>query len=190
MARHIDAARADLSRAIALLTEAVLTVRREHYSGFEQTALMDANLAVQRYRALGGLNYALPAELVRMLDTDIRVVIEWNTPRTDMDLHVTQPDGQEVYYGYRQSTNGGQLTADVTNGFGPEEFLLRVAAPGTYTIQTNSFAVDRANPNGPSTIAARIIRNFGRANQTEQLVDVEMQPDAGGRQLVGRIVVR
>jgi type II secretory pathway pseudopilin PulG len=185
-----EAARIDLHRAIALLADAVLTVRREQYRGFEQTALMDANLAVQRYRALGGRDHALPARLVRMLDTDIRVVIEWNTPRTDMDLHVTQPDGQEVYFGYRQSTNGGQLTADVTNGFGPEEYLLRVAAPGTYTIQTNSFSEDRANPNGPSTIAARIIRNFGRTNQTEQLVDVEMQPDAGGRQLVGRIVVR
>ncbi|MEQ1508951.1 MAG: hypothetical protein ABL909_00950, partial [Sphingopyxis sp.] len=188
----IDAARADLRHAIALLADAVLTVRREQYRGFEQTALMDANLAVQRYRALGGLNYVnvFPAELVRMLDTDIRVVIEWNTPRTDMDLHVTQPDGQEVYFGYRQSTNGGLLTADVTNGFGPEEYLLRIAAAGTYTIQTNSFAEDRANPNGPSTIAARIIRNFGRANQTEELVDVEMQPDAGGRMLIGRVVVR
>lgn len=185
-----EAARADLHRAIALLADAVLTVRREQYRGFEQTALMDANLAVQRYRALGGRDHALPTRLVRMLDTDIRICIEWNTPRTDMDLHVTQPDGQEVYFGYRQSTNGGQLTADVTNGFGPEEFLLRVAAPGTYTIQTNSFAEDRANPNGPSTIAARIIRNFGRLNQSEELIDVEMQPDAGGRQLVGRMVIR
>lgn len=190
VAGRSEAARTDLHRAIALLADAVLTVRREQYRGFEQTALMDANHAVQRYRALGGRDHALPARLVRMLDTDIRICIEWNTPRTDMDLHVTQPDGQEVYYGYRLSSNGGQLTADVTNGFGPEEYLLRVAAPGTYTIQTNSFSEDRANPNGPSTIAARIIRNFGRTNQTEQLVDVEMQPDAGGRQLVGRIVVR
>ncbi|MEQ1688308.1 MAG: DUF2135 domain-containing protein, partial [Sphingopyxis sp.] len=70
------------------------------------------------------------------------------------------------------------------------EYLLRVAAAGTYTIQTNSFAEDRANPNGPSTIAARIIRNFGRANQSEELVDVEMQPDAGGRMLIGRIIIR
>ena len=190
MAGRIGAARGDLQRAITLLADAVLAVRRETYRGFEALALMDANLAVQRYRAMGGRDHALPPQLARMLDTDIRVVIEWNTPRSDMDLHVTQPDGEQVWYGNTVSAAGGKLSGDVTNGFGPEEYLIRSAGSGTYTIQTNSFAPDHTNPNGPSTVAARIIRNFGRPNQTEELVDVEMTPDAGGRQLIGQIVVQ
>nr|MCU0729589.1 hypothetical protein [Sphingopyxis sp.] len=182
-------ARTDLERAIRLLADSVLTVRREQFRGFESVALMDANLAVQRYRAVGGRDHALPQRLVRMLDTDVRVVIEWNTPRTDMDLHVEQPDGVEVWYGATQSAAGGKLSGDVTNGFGPEEYLIRSGPRGTYTITTNSFATDRTNPNGPTTIAARLIRNFGRPNQTEEIIDVEMMPDAGSRQMVGRIVV-
>lgn len=190
-AGRTDAARADLARAITLLADSVLTVRRETYRGFEQTALMDANLALARYRALGGTDATLPQRLIALLDTDIRIVVEWNTPRTDLDLWVEQPNGEDVGYSHPQSNTGGRLTADVTNGFGPEEFLLRRAAPGTYTIRAKTFASDRSNPNGPSTLSARIIRNFGRANQSEELVDVEMDPsESDGRQLIGRIVIR
>lgn len=188
-ASRTAAALADLERAIALLADAVLTVRRENYRGFEQTALMDANLAVQRFRLLGGRRHALPDQLVRMLDADIRVVIEWNTPRTDMDLHVFEPGGFEVYFGQRLSPHGGALTADVTNGFGPEEYMIRAAPAGQYRIQTNSFAEDRTNPNGPTSIAARIIRNFGRPDQSETLVDIEMDPANTGQQLIGHITV-
>jgi len=184
------AARADLHRAITLLADAVLTVRREMPLGFAPTTLMDANLAVQRFRALGGQDHDLPPALVRMLDSDIRVVVEWNTPRTDLDLWVTQPNGEAVGYSHRLALDGGQLTADVTTGYGPEEFLLHVAGPGTYTIRAHTFRADRNNPNGPSTLAARIIRNFGRPNQSEELVDIEMNPDDGGQQMVGSVVIR
>ena len=185
-----DAAKADLERAIRLLADAVLTVRREQPRGFVQTALMDANAAVARYRALGGTDHALPQQLVALLDTDIRIVMEWNTPRTDLDLWVTQPNGEEVGFSYRLSATGGRLTADVTNGYGPEEFLLRQAAPGTYTIRANTFASDRSNPNGPSGLSVRIIRNFGRPNQTEEQMDVEMRTaDRGSRQLIGTITI-
>ncbi|MFM6852998.1 MAG: hypothetical protein ACKOUM_02835, partial [Sphingopyxis sp.] len=192
---HVDAGRtaaalADLQRAIALLADSVLTVRRENALGFETVALMDANLAVARYRALGGQDHGLPAALVAMLDTDIRVVMEWNTPRTDLDLWVELPNGEDVGFSHILSATGGKLSGDVRNGFGPEEFLLRRAGPGVYTVRANTFASDRANPNGPSSLSVRIIRNFGRANQSEELMDVAMEVDAGGRQLVGRVTIR
>ena len=190
VAGHRDAALADLRRAIALLADSVLTIRRENARGFERTALMDANLAVQRYRALGGRDHALPTRLVQMLDTDIRIVMEWNTPRTDLDLWVEQPNGEDVGFSYRLARNGGQLTDDVTTGYGPEEFLLHAAGPGTYIIRAKTYATDRTNPNGPSSLAVRIIRNFGRANQSEELLDIEMDPDLNDRQQVGTIVIR
>lgn len=174
-----DAARADLTEAIASIADAVLKVRRENYAGFETVALMDANRALSQLRALGGDSRVLPQSLIRTLDLDLRVVVEWNTPRTDLDLWVTTADGERVGYSNRQGRRGGHLTADVTNGFGPEEFVLRRADNGSYLIQANSFAPDRTNPNGPSTLSARIIRNFGRPNQSEERIDVEMQPDRG-----------
>ena len=189
-AGRTDAAKADLERAIRLLADAVLTVRREQPLGFVQTALMDANAAVASYRRLGGTDHALPQQLVALLETDIRIVMEWNTPRSDLDLWVTQPNGEEVGYYHRLSATGGRLTADVTNGYGPEEFLLREASPGTYTVRAHTFAPDRSNPNGPAGLSVRIIRNFGRPNQTEEQMDIEMRPEEGGeRQLLGTITI-
>ncbi len=189
-AGRTDAALADMQRAIGLFADAVLTVRRETFRGFETVTLMDANLAVQRFRALGGRDHTLPARLVGMLETDVRVVVDWNTPRTDLDLWVAQPDGERVGFSNTQSAVGGKLSGDVTNGFGPEEFLLRTAPRGTYTIEIDTFASDRTNPNGPSTVQARIIRNFGRPNQSEELVDVEMDPEDDGMRRVGTITIR
>jgi tetratricopeptide (TPR) repeat protein len=189
-AGRTDAARADLERAIALFADSVLTVRREQFRGFETVTLMDANLAVQRFRAVGGRTHALPSRLVAMFDSDIRVVVDWNTPRTDLDLWIAQPDGERVGFSNILSAAGGKLSGDVTNGFGPEEYLIRVAPRGSYTIEIDTFASDRTNPNGPSTVQARIIRNFGRPNQSEELVDVEMDPTDDGMRRVGTIAVR
>ncbi len=184
------AARADLERAIALFADSVLTVRREGFRGYEALTLMDANLAVQRYRSLGGRDHALPPRLVAMLDTDIRIVVDWNTPRTDLDLWVAEANGERVGFSSPLSASGGKLSGDVTNGFGPEEYMIRVAPRGVYTIEIDTFASDRTNPNGPSSVQARIIRNFGRANQSEELVDVEMDPQDDGMRRVGTITVR
>lgn len=187
MAGRREAARADLIDAIGNIADAVLKVRREHYAGFETVALMDANQALARLRALGGNSRLLPASLTRNLELDLRVVVEWNTPRTDLDLWVNAPDGEQIGFSNRQGRGGGHLTADVTNGFGPEEFVLRRADNGRYQIRANSFAPDRTNPNGPSTLSARIIRNFGRPNQSEERIDVEMQPDRGRWSDIGTV---
>jgi uncharacterized protein YfaP (DUF2135 family) len=117
------------------------------------------------------------------------VVVDWNTPRTDIDLWTTSPAGERVGFSHPLGSDGGKLSGDVTNGYGPEEYLIRRASDGTYIIELNTFAADRTNPNGPSTVQVRLIRNFGRPNQSEELVDVEMSPDQGGMRLVGRIVV-
>lgn len=41
----------------------------------------------------------------------IQVTAAWNTD-SDIDLHVTDPMGEEVYYGHRASSSGGQLDHD------------------------------------------------------------------------------
>jgi hypothetical protein len=41
----------------------------------------------------------------------IQVTGAWNTP-SDIDLHVFDPAGEEVYYGHRQSASGGHLDHD------------------------------------------------------------------------------
>ena len=75
------------------------------------------------------------------------------------------------------SSWGGKLSGDVTNGYGPEEYVIRKANSGKYEVRAKTFASDRANPNGPSTLTVRLIRNFGRPSQSEELIDLEQQAD-------------
>jgi hypothetical protein len=42
---------------------------------------------------------------------DVQVGIVWDTP-TDVDLHVTEPGGETIYYGNLQSSAGGTLDLD------------------------------------------------------------------------------
>lgn len=183
------AAKADLQRAFDLLAEVVNTPWDGRYPEIELIALNDANAIAARLTALGGNTRALDEGLRQMLDSDIRVVVEWNTKSTDMDLWVDEPDGERVIFNDPRSAKGGYLSRDMMQGFGPEEYFIRKAPAGTYSIRINTFATDRLNPNGPTTVTARLYRNFGRANQSEELIDLEVLPGVEGELRIGRITI-
>ncbi len=185
-----DAAKADLGRAIDLLSKAATTVTDVSARGVETVALMEANAALAKLQAMGGSSTALDTRLVALLDADVRVVMEWNTPRTDLDLWVTEPKGAKVGYSSPFSPWGGKLSGDVTNGYGPEEYVIRRANTGKYQVRAKTFASDRANPNGPSTLTVRLIRNFGRPSQSEELIDLEMPAENRGEMDVGVFTIQ
>lgn len=181
--------RADLGRAIELLARAATDVFDVPALGIETTALMEANAALARLRALGGDSDALDERLVRLLDTDLRIVMEWNTPRTDLDLWTKEPSGFDVCYSSRLSPHGGRLSADVTNGFGPEEYMIRRAPNGGYRVEANVFSGDRASPNGPSRMTVRLYRNWGRSSQTSEIMDIEMEGNDRSRQPLATVAM-
>jgi hypothetical protein len=178
-----DRARADLARAIALLTEVVMTPWNDAYEGIEMISLMEANRLIPRFRAAGGSmdELTLDPRLIALLDVDLRVVVEWFTEATDIDLWVNEPTGEQAIYHNPRTRIGGRLSNDMTQGFGPEEYLLRVAPPGAYDIRANVFSADRINPNGAQRVTARIIRDWGRPTEREEIVDIEILPGDGER---------
>ncbi|NYT40823.1 hypothetical protein HZY97_08655 [Sphingomonas sp. R-74633] len=181
-------ARADLERAVALLSEVALTPWPDIWEGVETIALMEANALIPKLRALGG-DIDLDRRLVTLLDADIRVIAEWNTDATDLDLWVDEPTGERAIYNNPRTAIGGHLSNDMTNGYGPEEYFIRHAPNGTYTIRANVFASDRIDPNGPSVVTAHVIRNFGRPNQSDESVDIEVLGDDREGRLIGRVVI-
>ena len=78
-------------------------------------------------------------KLLRNLPLDLRVVLDWDADDTDVDLHVIDPNGEEVYYDHRTSCQGGAITRDATGGYGPEEFAPKVAKPGRYRVEANFY---------------------------------------------------
>ncbi|MHC5012077.1 MAG: DUF2135 domain-containing protein [Planctomycetota bacterium] len=70
---------------------------------------------------------------------DLRITLTWDTPATDIDLWVTGPDGEKIYYQYKQGTAGGTLDTDVTTGYGPETYTQARAQPGVYRVQAHYY---------------------------------------------------
>ena len=71
---------------------------------------------------------------------DLRVVLSWDTDGTDLDLHVLEPDGEESWYGHRETKSGGSLDVDVTTGYGPEIYTQANAQPGEYAVSVDYFS--------------------------------------------------
>ncbi len=183
-------AKADMVRAIDLLAKAATDVYEQESDGIETVALMEANAALAKLKAMGGSSTALDPRLVALLDADLRVVVEWNTPRTDLDLWVLEPKGYEVGYSAPLSPWGGKLSGDITDGYGPEEYLIHKALTGEYKIRAKTFASDPTNPNGPSSLTVRLIRNFGRPGQSEELMDIEMEARDREKVDLGKITIK
>ncbi len=71
---------------------------------------------------------------------NLSVVLTWDTPGTDVDLHVIDPTGEECDYTHKETQAGGRLDVDDTDGYGPEIFTLANALEGTYKIVVKYFS--------------------------------------------------
>lgn len=58
---------------------------------------------------------SFPVTVTTVGTGDIEVSLNWGTP-TDLDLHVVEPSGEEIYYGNRTSATGGMLDLDSNAG--------------------------------------------------------------------------
>ena len=123
------------------------------------------------------------------LDTDLRIVMMWDADDTDIDLHVLEPSGEEVYYGHKNSESGGMNSDDVTTGYGPEEYLHKKAPAGTYRIMSNYFASHQQMLTGPVTVTATVFTNWGRETQTSQTMSLRLEK-AKDKVAIGSIEVK
>jgi len=68
-------------------------------------------------------------------EPDIEITLTWNTPNSDLDLHIWNPSGEHCYYG----------------NYGPETFTAQTALDGTYVVQVNMYAL-HGDPYSDATI--------------------------------------
>lgn len=69
----------------------------------------------------------------------LRVVLSWDSPGTDVDLHVVTPSGGHSWYGNRILPDGSGLDVDVTTGYGPEIYSSPAPAKGNYHVYVNYY---------------------------------------------------
>ena len=113
--------------------------------------------------------------LLRNLPVDLRVVLSWDADNTDMDLWVTDPNGERAYYGNRLTHQGGRMSNDLTAGYGPEEFMLKQALPGTYTVEANYYGSQQQLISGSVTLRLALITDFGKHKAKQQSVILRLE---------------
>lgn len=117
---------------------------------------------------------------------DVAVVMHWNTDRTDVDLHVTEPSGEECYYSHNRTKSGGQLTQDITEGLGPEMYSLETAPVGEYRIEAKYYRADANRTKAPTEALLTVLRNVGRPNAKMRTERITLH-GADKKQLVMRL---
>jgi hypothetical protein len=115
------------------------------------------------------------SEQVGIKSADLVVMITWNTNNSDVDLHVTEPSGEECFYSHRETRSGGQLTQDVTQGYGPEMYVLRSARSGKYAVRAHYFASERNRASARTKVHSVVVENWGTPAEkvTEKVVTLE-----------------
>ncbi len=87
-----------------------------------------------RVRAAGGTIEDAPS---------LRFVLSWETDANDVDLHVRDASGETAFYSHPTLASGGSLVADVTTGYGPECFTVRLPRgkrSSKYTVRANYYS--------------------------------------------------
>ncbi len=112
--------------------------------------------------------------LLRNMPLDLRVVLAWDSDNSDMDLWVTDPNGERCYYGNKNTYQGGLLSDDFTGGYGPEEFVLKDAKPGKYKVEANFFGDRQQIVTGATTLSMMFSTGWGTKRQNDQAVTLRL----------------
>ncbi len=160
----------------------------DRFGGIALIALAELNAIVARER--GRLDVrAIDPRLLHNLPLALRAVLSWDADNTDMDLWVTQPDGERAWYNNPRTAAGGRVSEDFTGGYGPEEYSIRRAPNGKYRIEVDYFGESQALVSGAVTVQVWLSTGFGTPRQRDERLTVRLAPD-GENVLVGEFEVR
>jgi len=154
------------------------------YNGIQEIFLPEINRIIALNKAKLNLS-AVPKTVIRSLPVDMRIVMDWNMNNTDIDLWVTDPNNEKCYYSHNRTEIGGRISHDMTQGFGPEQFLLKTAIKGTYKIEINYYGDRQATVAGPTTIMAELFTHYGTPQEKKELIVLQMKKESNGAVYVG-----
>ncbi|NHN25314.1 TonB-dependent receptor [Flavobacterium jejuense] len=142
------------------------------YQGIEDIILMDINRIVASHKNIN--TGKLEKKYLEHIPVDVRIILNWNQMDTDIDLHIIEPTGEECYYSHTSTDIGARFSKDFTQGYGPEQYLLRNAIKGKYKIKTNYYGETKLTESGPATVMVEIYikRKNGKIERTLQTIQL------------------
>ena len=103
----------------------------------------------------------------------LRIVLSWDTPGTDMDLHVITPSGEHCFYANRVIAGGGALDVDVTTGYGPEIFATARPERGTWHVYVNYYGGGGGHATSLAQVA--VVTGEGTPSETQRVYRIPLR---------------
>ena len=148
----------------------------ERFNGIESIAFVELTRLVNKY----GNELKLgkhQKKFFNPLPLDIRIVVDWNHNDTDIDLWVLDPNNEKAYYKNQETKIGGRMSNDMTQGYGPEEFILKKAIKGNYKIMIDYFADNIQKISGPTILRINMFTNYGKKNEEKKTAIVKLDKE-------------
>ncbi|MFC1654742.1 VIT domain-containing protein [Myxococcota bacterium] len=161
-------------RAMELLAHMVMN-QWDRFNEIEVIALMELNRIIALAKRAGIKKFPIDKRLIKNLDVDVRIILTWDADLTDIDLWVIEPSGEKAYYSQPRSTIGGNVSRDFTQGYGPEEYILRKAMRGMYKVQVNFYGSSAQTLSGAVTLQLDLYTNYGRRNEKKKSVTLRLK---------------
>ena len=175
-------------KAIETLYEVVSREWDPRFAEVELIALNELNGIVGRSRVALNTRF-MDSKLLAKLPLDVRVALTWDADNTDIDLWITDPNGEKVFYSHPLSYQGGRISKDMTGGYGPEEFTLKTAKKGKYRVEVDYYGNTQQIVAGAVTVQAKLITGFGLKAQKEETLTLRLA-DKKENVLVGEFEVK
>lgn len=158
------------NEAVQLFHRLILGYWHNRFHDIQAVALNEMNAVISAHPQEVSTK-EIDQRLISAMPVDVRIVISWNTDNSDMDLWVTDPNKEKCSYQHTRTAIGGRITQDVTQGYGPEEFMLKKAVDGKYTVEVNLFGDSRQTLGGPTAIKADLFTDYGKPTQKRETIN-------------------
>jgi TolB-like protein len=163
----------DMQQAIKVLYEVVKRDWNNRFPGIEIIAMNEINNIIALHPEL---DYSfIDKRLIKKEPVNVRVVLTWQVDNCDIDLWVTDPSGEKCFYENKLTHLGGKISKDFTDGYGPEEFMIKKAIQGEYKVQANYYGTRSQSVLAPVNLHLTFITNFGKIDQNKQEVTVRLE---------------
>jgi Ca-activated chloride channel homolog len=175
----------DFESASELLNRVVLG-DWDRFQEIEVIALMELNRVLARAKRAGVTIPTVDRRLIKLLDVDVRIILTWDADMTDMDLWVTEPSGEQASYNNDRTQIGGLVSRDFTEGYGPEEYILKKSMKGKYAIDVDYFSDSAPTVLGPVTLQVEVFTNYGRIDEEKKTLTVRLH-ESKDRLRIGKV---
>ena len=153
-------------KAVNMLYDILVRKWDSRFSGIKIVIINELNNILAKHKNVD--KSKIDSRLISNMPVDLRIVINWSSDNTDIDLWVIDPYKEKTFYSNKISRIGGKISNDITQGYGPEEFMIKDAVAGTYKIQTEYYGNSQQKLAIPVTIRAQIFSQFSKIGEVQK----------------------